>query len=291
MRQRGAALVIVLWTAMLLSMALAAAIGAARIETKLTAMEWRSFAAREAAKNGLDYAAHRIAVREGGRLDQLRRFKLSMNGYDVTFSPSLESEKLDINLASEQTLASFFRFLGQPLQDADALAARIADWRDEDDLARPNGAEGRDYVNARNGERIGDRLFYSADELRLVLGFSEDLLTCALPALTIFGDSTPPSRGLMQFLYSGDMERPHNAERVRLENDARNAAAGRRYAITATARKTNGASERAFVLTGVFRITGRREQPYEWIAQFTESDENAPKVVCDNLDRKFTDGA
>ena len=260
-------------------MALAVAIAAARIEAQITRAEEARFAARQAALDGLDYAAWRIAAEDAGQIEKLSTYGFSINGYEVAFKPSLESEKLDINLASETTIASFFSALGLENDEANQLAARIADWRDEDDLARPNGAEGRDYTSARNGEKIGDRLFYSIDELKLVLGAPHDVVECALPALTIFGDGSPPSSSFMQTLYGRDLERTATASSARLGTALRSAAAGRRYAITASSKseKDNG---QAYELTGVFRITGGRERPYEWIAQF-ESQDTMPETIAE----------
>lgn len=278
-RQRGAALIIVLWTALLLSMALAAAIAAARIEARIAAVEWTQFELHQAAIAGLEYAAHSIATEEAGSLDRLGAFQFSINGYDLRFAPSVESEKLDLNLASEVILSSFFKALGREPDTADVLAARVADWRDPDDLPRPNGAEARDYVLARNGETIGNRPFYSVDELLLVLDMPPDLVACIAPALTIFGGGGPPSARVMQQIFGTDMNRNSTATGARLGTASRSAAAGRRYAITATVAHAEQPA-RDFSLTGVFRIIGDRDRPYDWIAQFEETSIDAPRELC-----------
>lgn len=265
-------------------MALAIAIAAARIEAQITAAEWKRFAARQAAQDGLDYAAWRIAAVDRGETDALASYVFEINGYEVRFARSPESEKLDINLAGETRLSSFFRVLGMEPEEADKFAARIADWRDEDDLSRPNGAEARDYANARNGEKISDRPFYSADELALVLDAPQDIVSCALPALTIFGDGAPPSASLMQRLYGASTDQQEAPTRARLGTASRSAAAGRRYAITAAARKADGETSKLHELTGVFRITGGRERPYEWIAQFEGEKERSVADRCKKAD-------
>lgn len=279
-RQRGAALIIVLWTALLLSMSLATAIATARIEAQITASSWARFSEKQAAMDGLDYAAWRIAAEEAGSLDRLNTFAFSMNGYDVRFTRSIEIEKLDINLASERTLAGFFTALGREQDEATAIAARIADWRDPDDLFRPNGAEARDYARARNGEQIGNRPFYSLDELALVLGMPEMLIECAAPALTLFGNGGAPSTALLSELYGANMEADADASGARLGTASRSAAPGQRYAITAEAVRAENQSARPFRLTGVFRITGRRDRPYAWIVQFVEPKSATKPMPC-----------
>jgi len=272
--QRGAALVIVLWVALLLSVALAVALASARIEARIAAGRENAFLAHQAAADGLEFAAQTIAAERAGRIDDISSLDFSINGYDVSFSPAQESEKLDINLASEQALAGFFQFLGEKPENATELAARVADWRDADDLARPNGAERRDYATARNGERIGNRPFHSADEITLVLGMQETLAKCALPALTVFGDGGAPSSALLTRLYSRDMQRSEAGAGVQLGTASRSAAAGRRYAVTATAKNAEDPGRRGAAITGVFRITGAQTKPYEWIVQF-DPGENA----------------
>lgn len=274
-RQRGAALVIVLWVALLLSVALAVALASARIEARIAAARENTFLARQAAADGLEFAAQAIASKRAGRIEGVSTLEFSINGYDVSFSPAQESEKLDLNLASEQVLADFFRFLGEEEENATKLAAHVADWRDTDDLARPNGAERRDYAAARNGERIGNRLFYSADELSLVLGISPKLAKCAMPVLTVFGDGRAPSAALLTKLYNRDTQRNDAASGVQLGTASRSAAAGRRYAITASAKSRTNPGHRGVALTGVFRITGAQTRAYEWIARFDASEETA----------------
>lgn len=267
-RQRGAALVIVLWAALILSAALAVALAFARIEARIAASRMEAFESHRAAADGLEFAARAIAEERAGRMDDLNALEFSINGYEMTFAPARESERLDLNLTGEETLARFFRFLGEERQDAVKLAARVADWRDEDHLVRPNGAEARDYLTARNGENIGNRPFYSVDELLLVLDMPEDLAQCAMPALTIFGDGSAPSSALLTELYGRDMARTERAQSVQLGTASRSAAAGRRYAVSATATKAEDSTHRSITLTGVFRITGAPTQPFEWIAQF-----------------------
>ncbi len=266
--QKGAALVIVLWAALLVSAALAIALMSARIEAQITAAREETFIANVSAKSGLDFAAQWISMENSGSLDGLTTLEFSINGYGVRFAPAIESEKLDINLAGEQTLKQFFEFLGVKPDEAAKLAARTADWRDVDDLSRANGAERHDYATARNGERIGNRPFYSADELRLVLGMPEEIARCAMPALTIFGDGGAPSDALLSKVYGRNMDRSDALQRVQLGTSSRSAAAGRRYAITATAEKESARHKSPTAITGVFRITGARHEPYEWIAQF-----------------------
>ncbi len=266
--QRGAALIMVLWAAMFVSVALAIAIASARIEARIERARLEGVQRDLALGNALDYAAMRIASENRPVDDSVRSISFASNGYNVSIETAREAGKLDINLASEAMLEAFFAFQGLDQQEAARLAARVADWRDADDLPRPNGAERLDYARARNGERIGNRPFYAIEELSLVLDMPEEIVRCAAPAMTIFGDGDLPDPDLLQEVYGRDFGARVTTSTTTLGTASRAAAAGRRYAITAIAIKTNGASTRPVERTGVFRVTGAGATPYEWIAQF-----------------------
>ena len=63
---------------------------------------------------------------------------------DVQFNDP--ATQLNINLASEIQLRSFFSFLMRDAQLGDELAQSIIDWRDPDTVQRANGAEQADFI-------------------------------------------------------------------------------------------------------------------------------------------------
>jgi len=272
--QKGGALILVLWAALLVSAILAVAIATVRIDAHMAIAEAESLKAREAARSALEIAAFNIAEDVSNSSANQTHQRVSLNGYEVVVAPSIDSQKIDINLASETTLVNFFIMLGEDIDEAQALAARIADWRDGDDLSRPNGAERSDYGRARNGEKIGNRSFHSVAELSLVLDMPEELLECASPALTVLGDDGMPDGTLLTALYGRSMNLPQQATSTRLGTSSRRIVSGRRYSLTATARSPNG---REYRLTGLFRITGG-QTPYEFIAVYPAAMPPSPKA-------------
>ncbi|GAM96824.1 general secretion pathway protein K [alpha proteobacterium U9-1i] len=92
---------------------------------------------------------------------------------------------VDVNRAPPETLARLFLAIGVESAEAVALADRVADWRDEDTLARINGAEAEEYAEA--GVLLpANRAFSTEGELALVLGMGAETLHCVLPYLTIY---------------------------------------------------------------------------------------------------------
>jgi len=69
-----------------------------------------------------------------------------------------ESGKIDINLVTEEVLKQVLVAAGLSAEEAEQVGDAILDWRDEDDLPRPNGAEDAFYsglpepIRPRNGK-------------------------------------------------------------------------------------------------------------------------------------------
>jgi len=268
--QRGSAIIAVLWTSILIAMLLVGALAAVRVEARSARARADSLQAHAAARSGLDLAAWRLATGEVQTVAELSKLApIEINGYHVRVAPSRESQLIDINLATEPTLAAFFTYLGEEPEDAGRHAARIADWRDRGDLPRPNGAEHRDYINAKNGEAIGNRYFHSVDELMLVLEFPPALFDCAKNALTIMGDDGVGDSAVLENMYGASPFEETEQQQVRIGTSGRSARAGSRQSITATATGPNG---RVSSLTGLFRVTGRRSRPFGYIATYAALD-------------------
>lgn len=280
--ERGTALIAVLWIAVLLSVILAGAIAVARIEARTAHSRSESLKAHAAARSGLELGAQLLASGEMQSVEELATLPpISLNGYTISFSPSLESAKLDINLAGEESLQTLFEFVGMETPEAQALAARIADWRDADDLSRPNGAEENDYATARNGETIGNRSFYSVQELSQALEFPDSLLPCIAPALTVFGTEALPGAALMTSLYGSTPFTEPAQTATRLGTSGRAARAGARSALRVIAEGPGGRRED---LTALFRITGSRDSAYDFITIYRTAESALKTAECDKLE-------
>lgn len=92
---------------------------------------------------------------------------------------------LDINAAEPPQLAQLIIAAGVPPDRAAILANRIADWRDEDNLRRVQGAEAPDYADA-GLPTLGNRAFVAETEIIAVLGLDATLAACLTPSLTTY---------------------------------------------------------------------------------------------------------
>ncbi|HEY0180742.1 MAG TPA: type II secretion system minor pseudopilin GspK, partial [Dokdonella sp.] len=84
---------------------------------------------------------------------------------------------------------------GLSLDQAQALAAAVMDWRDADDDASPNGAEIAEYKAAGLSYGPKNAPFDTVSELQQVLGMNYALYERLEPTLTIYSGRSTPSVG------------------------------------------------------------------------------------------------
>ena len=98
-----------------------------------------------------------------------------------------ESARIDLNTAAEPLLKGLLQNVGGlDAFAADSVFAAIADWRDVDDLKRPNGAEEPDYRAAGKTYKPANAPFDSIGELARVLGVTPGLVARIADSLTIY---------------------------------------------------------------------------------------------------------
>ncbi len=106
-------------------------------------------------------------------------------GTDLRISVFNEMSRINLNQAEPELLESLLRALDVPEDEANALSSAITDWRDDDDLARLNGAEDGDYKQAGLAFGAKDEPFVAVEELRQVLGMTPDIYRRLAPEVTV----------------------------------------------------------------------------------------------------------
>jgi general secretion pathway protein K len=187
--QRGIALILVLWLTILLTV-----IGGS------FAYGMRNEAL--AARNNLSLAQAR-ALADGAiyrTVYEMMRPKLSAdvwapdgtvhawdeNESHIAVSALDESGKIDLNSASDGLIKGILQTAGE--LDADTAAKLvdvIGDWKDVDDLRRPNGAEAPDYQAAGLKYKPANAPFEAVAELQRVLGMTPALYGRIADSLTV----------------------------------------------------------------------------------------------------------
>lgn len=181
-RCRGSMLVVVLFLAGLLGIfaAVAATVLHAAVDSS------RSFAEGLRAQEAMRAAIEHVIARTGGAIQQARGTAvIAVGKAQVTVTVRDEAARIDLNHAAPQLLTGIFRQAGIAQNDAATYAARIVDWRDEDDKPQPLGAEREAYRAAGRVDGPRNGPFLHVAELALVLGIPAKAAAAVAPYVTV----------------------------------------------------------------------------------------------------------
>jgi general secretion pathway protein K len=276
-RERGLALLTVLWVLSLLSVIAAALIAQTHTELQITRNMKETARARALAEAGVFLAIPRLldpTPERQWRSDGKERL-IEYGGGEIRVTLQDEGGKIDLNAAPDEVLAGLFDVLGVGPDDAARLVDAIADWKDADDLRRVNGAEKDDYKRAglswvpRNGP------FEAVEELRLVLGMTPALYQQMLPFVTIYSQlprinpATAPAE-VLRALPGANNTTITRLLAARARSDAilpalpgleqfLSSTPSKAVTIRSEGRTPGGGS---FIREAVVDMTGKRENPY-----------------------------
>jgi len=157
---RGVALLLVLWALVLLG-------------TLALGFSWSMRTEAMAARNGIDETRAYFQARTGVNravamlaslsADNVLAASIAGEDGDASYEVRIEAEsgKVNVNLVGEEVLLEILKKGGLPEEEAEGVRDAILDWRDEDDVPRPRGAERAEYgrmtepITPRNGRIRG----------------------------------------------------------------------------------------------------------------------------------------
>ncbi len=187
--QRGVALVLVMWVAVLLTVIASSFIVERRTETLVVANSISIARAEQIADAGVSRAIFEM-YRTDNSPDTWKRDGTvqdwAFDGVPVKVEIRDESAKIDINTAADPLLRGLFLSLGIADDEANKIVDAILDWRDPDSLKRPNGAEEPEYRAAGLDYKPANAPFQAIEELQLVLGMRPDIYRRIAPSITVF---------------------------------------------------------------------------------------------------------
>ena len=193
-RQKGIALVLVLWILLLVTISTGAYTLTARMDQLEAHTVLSGTQARLAAEAGINLAV--LSMRDPDELNRIipdgRSYFMNFEGLEVEVQVTDERGKLNINNAGDQVFVNLLTANGMDAMDAGLLAAAIADWKDIDDIERADGAEAEAYESAGLAVGPANRPFVMVEELLQVIGMSWDLYTRMSPGLTVYSDANEP---------------------------------------------------------------------------------------------------
>ncbi|MBT2971493.1 MAG: general secretion pathway protein GspK [Candidatus Thiodiazotropha sp. (ex Ctena orbiculata)] len=199
--QQGVALVLVLWLVALLTIVAASFATHSKVETRLTTNAIDALRSRLLAESGVNRSIIELMVsdpeqrwRSNGQVQQIK----SDQG-ELRISIRNSSGLLDLNKTTADQLVNLFALIADDFQEQEALAYRLIDWRDGDDLRHLNGAEDPDYRSAGYAFDTAGRNLASIDELAYVMGFDAAKVDRLRPFVTLYSDT-----GTVDYNYVSD---------------------------------------------------------------------------------------
>jgi general secretion pathway protein K len=204
---RGIALISVLWITGLLAVMASSFASSTRTEARLAHNHEESAKAEALADAGVHRAVFGLldfdpetAWRAGAAV-----YSFALGEGDVQVWIEDEDGKIDLNAAPLELLTGLFMALELPEEEAQLLADRIGDFRDDDSEPEPLGAEDDAYFGAGLAQGAADRPFATESELLRVLGMTQSLYERVRPLVTVYSgaegiDPTRASRLALQAL-------------------------------------------------------------------------------------------
>lgn len=193
-RERGFALLIVLWSLVLLTLLATGLTASGRADVQL-AINLRTAAVAQAAADGAVYEAafHLLDPATRWAADgEVRR--LDGPGVRVTLRIENEAGKINPNIAPSELLQALLLQVGVEAQRAANLANAIVDWRFPRGVARLASGQPVDYRNAGLTYGPPGSPFESVSEVGAVLGMTPAILARIAPYLSVFTEGEPDPR-------------------------------------------------------------------------------------------------
>jgi general secretion pathway protein K len=285
MSQRGIALIAVLWVMTLLAAIAGAFMISTRTEVRVAQNMVGQAQAKALADAGVQRAIAGLLAPEAERrwVADGRVYAWDFAGGRVDIAIEDEGGKVDLNAAPIELMAGLFRSAGIPAPKAQALADAIADWRDEDELRRADGAEDADYRAAGLAYGTPDRPLEANEVLQNILGVTPDIYRRVAPWVTVYsrGSGVNPATAPRTVLAAvpniteADIDailaargldlRAANAALLRFQVYARylSRPTAEAFTVRAAGRHQGGA---VFVREAVVRLAGDSDRPYVVLA-------------------------
>lgn len=220
--RRGAALIVALWTVLILSLLVGGLAYEMHIEAGITSFARKRLKAQAAARGGVEYAKYLLALSfETSSFEESEEEKedlrilaknlergIGVSGLEVEMGPSTavidilpEAGRRNVNTLEDEDWEELLDQCGVPEEDWPDLIDCFMDWTDPGDEHRLNGAEEDDSFYKNEGYAPKNATLDTVDELLLIKGFTPEIVYGGPPAdpkgeplrgiaplLTTFGD-------------------------------------------------------------------------------------------------------
>jgi len=255
-RERGYALLIVLWVMVLLSAIGIHVAATGRTEANIAFNLVRNAKAQAMADAGIYRAIYASIDPQSPQAWAADGAPHELSLPDGTDTVWIEDEngKINPNQAPPELLAALLRELGLKPDSASRLATAIGIWVTPDDGTRRPGTVEADYRAADLNYLPPGEPVETVDELSRVLGMTPEILAAMRPYLSVFANSSVPDPSVAPPLVRRAIADVPSLGAQGDTDQGTNSMAARMLSITAVARTTTGAT---FVRHAVVEVDGQ----------------------------------
>lgn len=201
--EKGVALALVLWLLVLLGAVAATVVASTRSASNIVLNARARAVARYAAESGIVAGVAALEQRIASEVIRPQHV-LPFDGTERELAGLSEpplgnarfvvaltnlNARLDLNQAEPETLVGLFAQFTASRAAARGVVEALQDWRDTDDLVRPQGAERDTYLRAGSPYLPANAPLSRSDEVARILGVSQALALAVAPYITVNGDS------------------------------------------------------------------------------------------------------
>lgn len=188
MKQRGVALILVLWVLSIL-MLMAGSFTKTMRRESAGVMTHKANAEANAQTQAGIALAQAMMLQE----DETKRWRVDGSIYEIETENATmririfsETGKIDINSATSTLLHQVLLHAPLETQAQIELENAILDWRDDDEITRPFGAEKTEYKAEKLNYAPRNKPFRSLEELQMVRGLNADVFAWMQPIFTVY---------------------------------------------------------------------------------------------------------
>jgi len=190
-RDGGFALLVVLWSLVLVSLILSQVMASGRSATALAQTARDTAMGQAAADGAISAAVFHLLGHEGGWSADGTAHVLAIGASAVTVEVRNLATRINPNLASTALLAGLFQAAGLAAQQSTTLAQAVTAWRSAPATRTEEAARIADYRRAGLPFAPPGRPFRDVSELGHVMGMTPALLAAITPSLSLYQSGDP----------------------------------------------------------------------------------------------------
>ncbi len=171
----------------------------ARMEIRLSSTIAKRIKAQQMSMEGMDRVVRILKNDENGYDALNEEWALSRGEDTIIYNILDEERKINLNTSSRELIGA--------IPEMGEIASAVVDWRDEDDVALPGGAEDLYYISLNPPYHCKNKAIESMEELLALKGVTSDIIRNIKPLATVYGSGriniNTASGDVLELFFSG----------------------------------------------------------------------------------------